>query len=85
MNINKQQSYERHANTFGIPDTSASLGLREVGIALARIHWASDPYTGLFPHLIPPTLGSWLVLACWLGLPVRSILNRKPTTELGNG
>jgi hypothetical protein len=69
-------------NTFGISNTLPPPGLRQVG------NWLWLGLSGLlmltlsiFPHLIPPPWGTYLVLACWLALPIRSILRRKPTTD----
>ena len=69
-------------NTFGIRDTLPPLGLREVW------NWLWLGFTGLLiltlsfiPNLIPSPWGAILVLACWLGLPLRSFVKRKPTTD----
>lgn len=69
-------------NTFGIPDTLPPLSRREVR------NWLWLGFTGLlllalgaFPHAIPPSWGGFLVLACWLALPVRGMFERKPTTD----
>jgi hypothetical protein len=69
-------------NAFGIPDTLPPLSRREVW------NWLWLGLTGLlllalgfFPHLIPPPWGGYLVLACWLALPIRGLFELKPATD----
>jgi hypothetical protein len=68
--------------TFGIPDTLPPLGIREVW------NWLWLGFTGLllltlgiFPNLIPPPWGGYLVIACWLALPVRDVFRPKPRVD----